>query len=87
MSGTVFRSSSLSSLVSAHANGTLECLVQNLAEGGVSVDHHTELLHGGAGRDGVGTLLNKVGSVDADDVNSDDFLRLLVEEDLGNSGS
>ena len=87
MSGTVFRSSSLSSLVSAHANGTLECLVQNLAEGGVSVDHHTELLHGGAGRDGVGTLLDEIGGVDANDVNGNDLAGVLIVQNLGNAGA
>ena len=74
-------------LVATHSDGSLEGLVENLAKRRVGVHHHGKLPDGRALLDGVGTLLNKVGSVDADDVNSDDFLRLLVEEDLGNSGS
>ena len=46
------------SLVGGHADGALEGLIQNLAEGGVRVNHHSELLHSRAGGDGVGALLH-----------------------------
>lgn len=73
--------------MSAHANGTLECLIQYLAESGVSVDHHTELFHGRTGRNGVGTLLDKVGGVNTNDVDGNDLAGVLIVQNLGNAGS
>ena len=70
-----------------HADGALEGLVEHLAESGVCVDHHRELLHRGAGSDGVGALLDEVRGVDADDVHTKHLASVLVEEALGDAGA
>mmetsp|Transcript_26979 Transcript_26979/g.88216 ORF Transcript_26979/g.88216 Transcript_26979/m.88216 type:complete len:266 (+) Transcript_26979:113-910(+) len=51
------------------------------------VHHHRQLLHGGSGSDGVGALLDEVGRVDADDVNSQHLAGILVEQALGHARS
>ncbi len=70
-----------------HADIALEGLVKNLAEGGVGVHHHGELLDGCAGGDGVGALLDEIRCVHADDVHAEHLASVLVEEALGDAGA
>ena len=74
-----------SSLVSGHADSSLEGLVENLAEGRVSVHNHGKLLDSGARGHGVGTLLDEVRSVDPNDVDAENKSSVLVEENLDHS--
>ena len=68
-----------------HANGALECLIQHLAERWVSVDHHAQFLHRRSCGDGVGTLLDQIGRMDANDVHGDDLTSVLVVQYLGHA--
>ena len=53
----------------------------------MGVDHHTQLLHGGTGRNGVGTLLDKIGGVNTNDVDGNDLSGVLIVQNLGNTGA
>mmetsp|Transcript_7590 Transcript_7590/g.22269 ORF Transcript_7590/g.22269 Transcript_7590/m.22269 type:complete len:243 (-) Transcript_7590:355-1083(-) len=71
--------------MAGHADCPFEGFVQDLAERGMSVNHHAELLHSRPRRDGIGTLLDKIGSMDANDVNSNNLPCVLVEENFSNT--
>jgi hypothetical protein len=49
------------------------------------MDHHGEFLDRGPGRDGIGTFLNQIGRMQADNVHGNDLARILVEQDLGHA--
>ena len=71
--------------MSGAAEGPLEGLVEHLAERGVRVRGHRELVERDSVLDGVGALLDEICSVDTDDVNSDQLVVILPEDDLGDA--
>mmetsp|Transcript_47433 Transcript_47433/g.92566 ORF Transcript_47433/g.92566 Transcript_47433/m.92566 type:complete len:515 (-) Transcript_47433:57-1601(-) len=51
----------------------------------MGVHHHTELLDRGPRRDSVGTLLNKIGGVNPNDVHRHDLPRVFIVQHLGHA--
>mmetsp|Transcript_8484 Transcript_8484/g.24315 ORF Transcript_8484/g.24315 Transcript_8484/m.24315 type:complete len:590 (+) Transcript_8484:1073-2842(+) len=65
--------------------GLLEQLVQDLTEGGMGMHVELDVIDRLSGGDGVGGLMDEVGSVQSKDVNSEDLARMLVVDHLGHS--
>lgn len=51
----------------------------------MSVSGHCKLLHGRLGSNGIGTLLDQVGGMNSNDVNTQQLARILVVEDLADA--
>mmetsp|Transcript_8902 Transcript_8902/g.19933 ORF Transcript_8902/g.19933 Transcript_8902/m.19933 type:complete len:341 (+) Transcript_8902:196-1218(+) len=71
--------------MSRHTDCSLKRLIQNFTKSRVSMNHHTQLLHGSSSSHGIRTLLNQISSMDSNNVNRDNLSSLLVVQNFGNT--
>mmetsp|Transcript_1315 Transcript_1315/g.1810 ORF Transcript_1315/g.1810 Transcript_1315/m.1810 type:complete len:301 (-) Transcript_1315:838-1740(-) len=75
------------SLMTGHTNGSLEGLIDHLTQCGVGVDHHAQFFHCSSCSNGVSTFLDKIGSMDSNNVNGNDLAGIFIEQYLGHTSA
>lgn len=65
--------------MSSHSHCAFEGSVQHLAQSRMRVDHHRELSNSSPSSDSVSALLDQIGGVNADNMNTKDLFGVFVE--------